>query len=105
MRRAKVARSADPVVAALGPAGRLVAHRDLGPPGLVQWADRRSPIAERQGRRALQLSGGDLSGLLGGPVSYAIYALICILVAPLARRHLLPPGAVQPSAVRRSGWV
>ncbi len=62
----------------------------LGPTPI---ADCRSPIAERQGRRALQLSGGDLSGLLGGPVSYGIYALICIiLVAPLVRRHLLRPG-------------
>ncbi|GLH98751.1 tripartite tricarboxylate transporter permease [Phytohabitans aurantiacus] len=45
------------------------------------------PIAERQGRMALQLSGGDLSGLLGGPVSYLIYAAIVVILAwPLLRR-------------------
>ncbi|MET7330336.1 tripartite tricarboxylate transporter permease [Nonomuraea sp. NPDC005650] len=45
------------------------------------------PRAELQGRRSLQLSGGELSGLLGGPVSYAIYAVILVLLAwPLIRR-------------------
>jgi putative tricarboxylic transport membrane protein len=39
------------------------------------------PRAELQGRRALQLSGGDLSGLLGGPVSYTVYGLIVLLLA------------------------
>jgi len=39
------------------------------------------PIAERQGRLALQLSGGDLSGLVGGPVSWVIYALIAAVLA------------------------
>ncbi|MFI0448007.1 tripartite tricarboxylate transporter permease [Actinomadura sp. 6N118] len=44
------------------------------------------PRAELQGRRALQLSGGDLSGLLGGPVSYTVYGLIVLLLAwPLIR--------------------
>lgn len=38
------------------------------------------PLAERQGRMALQLSGGDLSGLLGGPVSFVIYAIIAVVV-------------------------
>ncbi|WP_433441103.1 tripartite tricarboxylate transporter permease [Nonomuraea sp. CA-141351] len=38
------------------------------------------PRAELQGRRSLQLSGGDLSGLLGGPVSYVIYAVVLILL-------------------------
>jgi putative tricarboxylic transport membrane protein len=47
------------------------------------------PRAELQGRRALQLSGGDLSGLLGGPVSYTVYGLIVLLLTwPLARRVL-----------------
>jgi putative tricarboxylic transport membrane protein len=48
------------------------------------------PIAERQGRMALQLSGGELSGLLGGPVSYLIYtAVVVILAWPLLRRYTL----------------
>ncbi|MFG6198131.1 hypothetical protein [Nonomuraea sp. JJY05] len=47
------------------------------------------PRAELQGRRSLQLSGGDLSGLLGGPVSYTVYAVILILLAwPLIRRFV-----------------
>ncbi|MEU8658266.1 tripartite tricarboxylate transporter permease, partial [Actinoplanes philippinensis] len=47
------------------------------------------PMAERQGRMALQLSGGDLSGLLGGPVSYAVYAIVAVILAwPLLRRFL-----------------
>ncbi|MEH1130759.1 tripartite tricarboxylate transporter permease [Micromonospora sp. CPCC 206061] len=50
------------------------------------------PIAERQGRMALQLSGGDLSGLLGGPVSYLIYAAIVVILAwPLLRRYVRRP--------------
>ncbi|WP_283135136.1 tripartite tricarboxylate transporter permease [Rhizohabitans arisaemae] len=45
------------------------------------------PRAELQGRRSLQLSGGELSGLIGGPVSYTIYAIIAlILLWPLLRR-------------------
>ncbi|MFC7531944.1 tripartite tricarboxylate transporter permease [Actinoplanes sp. GCM10030250] len=51
------------------------------------------PIAERQARMALQLSGGELSGLLGGALSYLIYAVVVlILVWPLLRR-VLPRGA------------
>jgi putative tricarboxylic transport membrane protein len=47
------------------------------------------PRAELQGRRSLQLSGGDLSGLLGGPVSSTIYAVILILLAwPLIKRFV-----------------
>jgi len=50
------------------------------------------PIAERQGRMALQLSGGDLSGLIGGPVSYVIYAAIVVILAwPLLSRHVVRP--------------
>jgi putative tricarboxylic transport membrane protein len=50
------------------------------------------PMAERQGRMALQLSGGDPSGLLGGPVSYVIYAAIAVILAwPLIRRYVLRP--------------
>lgn len=45
------------------------------------------PRAELQGRRSLQLSGGDLSGLVGGPLSIAIYAVLVVLLAwPLIRR-------------------
>ncbi|WP_425564053.1 tripartite tricarboxylate transporter permease [Nonomuraea longicatena] len=44
------------------------------------------PRAELQGRRALQLSGGELSGLVGGPVSWAVYLVIAaILLWPLVR--------------------
>jgi putative tricarboxylic transport membrane protein len=53
------------------------------------------PMAERQGRMALQLSGGDLSGLLGGAVSYLVYAIVAvILLWPLLRRFL-------PAGVRK----
>ena len=34
------------------------------------------PLAEKHGRRALQLSGGDISGLIGGPVAWVCYAII-----------------------------
>jgi putative tricarboxylic transport membrane protein len=52
------------------------------------------PVAERQGRMALQLSGGDLSGLIGGPVSFVVYSLIVLLLAwPLLRR-LVPRARV-----------
>jgi putative tricarboxylic transport membrane protein len=38
------------------------------------------PMAERQARMSLQLSGGDPSGLVGGPVSWVIYAVIAVIV-------------------------
>ena len=45
------------------------------------------PIAERQARMALQLSNGDVSGLIGGPVAYVIYAAILLMIAwPLIAR-------------------
>jgi len=48
------------------------------------------PIAERQARIALQLSNGDLSGLVGGPVSYEIYLIILVLIGwPLLRRYVV----------------
>ncbi|MEV1170640.1 tripartite tricarboxylate transporter permease [Nonomuraea sp. NPDC049784] len=47
------------------------------------------PRAELQGRRSLQLSGGDLSGLLGGPVSYVIYAIVLILLTWPLIKHLV----------------
>jgi putative tricarboxylic transport membrane protein len=37
------------------------------------------PMAERQARMSLQLSGGDMSGLIGGPVSWTIYAVISVI--------------------------
>ena len=47
------------------------------------------PIAEKQGRRSLQLTGGDMSGLIGGPVAWVCYAIILtVLVWPLAHRVL-----------------
>ena len=57
-----------------------------------------APRAELQGRRTLQLSGGEVSGLLGGPVSYVIYTLIVLVLAwPLVRRYV-----VRPLAERRA---
>jgi putative tricarboxylic transport membrane protein len=49
------------------------------------------PLAEKQGRRALQQSGGDLSGLLGGPIAWVCYSIIVLvilwpLIARLVRR-------------------
>jgi len=45
------------------------------------------PIAERQARMSLQLSNGDPSGLIGGPVAYIIYAVIlAMLTWPLIAR-------------------
>jgi putative tricarboxylic transport membrane protein len=50
------------------------------------------PRAELQGRRSLQLSGGELSGLVGGPVSYAVYTtIVLVLVWPLVRRFVVRP--------------
>jgi putative tricarboxylic transport membrane protein len=44
------------------------------------------PLAELQGRRSLQLSGGDLDGLIGGPVAWVCYAVIAVvLLWPLGR--------------------
>ncbi|MFW5471371.1 tripartite tricarboxylate transporter permease [Knoellia sp. CPCC 206435] len=42
------------------------------------------PLVERQGRRSLQLTGGELDGLVGGPVAWVCYVLIVLaLVWPL----------------------
>ena len=38
------------------------------------------PLAEKHGRRALQLSGGDISGLIGGPVAWVCYAIIAVVI-------------------------
>ena len=44
------------------------------------------PLAELQGRRSLQLSGGELDGLIGGPVAWVCYAVIAVvLLWPLGR--------------------
>jgi putative tricarboxylic transport membrane protein len=49
------------------------------------------PMAERQARMSLQLSGGDLSGLIGGPVAWTVYAVVAVIalwpLVSLARRR------------------
>jgi putative tricarboxylic transport membrane protein len=46
------------------------------------------PNAEQQMRRALQLSGGQLSGLVNSPFSIVVYTIIvALLVVPLLRRR------------------
>jgi putative tricarboxylic transport membrane protein len=56
------------------------------------------PLAEKQGRRSLQLTGGDLSGLLGGPVAWTAYAIVLLVLfwplvarAVAAARRLISP--------------
>ncbi|MFJ8689688.1 tripartite tricarboxylate transporter permease [Micromonospora wenchangensis] len=50
------------------------------------------PRAELQGRRALQLSGGELHGLIGGWVSWLIYAaILVVLLWPLIGRFVVRP--------------
>jgi putative tricarboxylic transport membrane protein len=50
------------------------------------------PHAELQGRRALQLSGGELHGLIGGWVSMLIYAsILVVLLWPLIGRFVVRP--------------
>ncbi|MFI2646733.1 MULTISPECIES: tripartite tricarboxylate transporter permease [Micromonospora] len=50
------------------------------------------PRAELQGRRALQLSGGELHGLIGGWMSWLIYATIAVvLLWPLIGRFVVRP--------------
>ena len=39
------------------------------------------PLVERKGRQSLQLTGGDISGLVGGPVAWFCYVLIVIALA------------------------
>jgi putative tricarboxylic transport membrane protein len=46
------------------------------------------PNAEQQMRRALQLSGGQLSGLVNSPFGIVVYTIIvALLVVPLLRRR------------------
>ena len=55
------------------------------------------PLAEQQGRRSLQLSGGDLSGLVGGPVAWVCYVIIAVVLAwPLAARVLRSRRGAEP---------
>ncbi|MFE9693886.1 tripartite tricarboxylate transporter permease [Micromonospora sp. NPDC005806] len=50
------------------------------------------PRAELHGRRALQLSGGELHGLIGGWVSWVIYAaILVVLLWPLIGRFVVRP--------------
>ncbi len=45
------------------------------------------PLFERHLRRSLQTTGGDVSGLLGGPVSWVCYGIvIVVLLWPLVAR-------------------
>jgi len=47
------------------------------------------PLAEKHGRRSLQLSGGDLSGLIGGPVAWVCYVIIAgVVLWPLIAKVL-----------------
>ena len=47
------------------------------------------PLAEKKGRQALQLSGGDVSGLLGGPVAWIAYTVVVLVLAwPLISKVL-----------------
>jgi len=39
------------------------------------------PLVERKGRQSLQLTGGDISGLVGGPVAWVCYVLIVVALA------------------------
>ena len=39
------------------------------------------PLVERKGRQSLQLTGGDISGLVGGPVAWVCYVLIVVAIA------------------------
>ncbi|MFD4193944.1 tripartite tricarboxylate transporter permease [Amycolatopsis thermoflava] len=45
------------------------------------------PAAEQQMRRALQISDGDLTGLVNSPLAIGVYVLVAVLLAwPLARK-------------------
>ena len=45
------------------------------------------PSAEQQMRRALQISDGDLTGLVDSPLAIGVYVLVAVLLAwPLVRR-------------------
>jgi putative tricarboxylic transport membrane protein len=57
------------------------------------------PAAEQQMRRALQLSDGDLTGLVNTPFSIVVYVVIAVLLFfPLIRKLVTPtkPAALTP---------
>ena len=57
------------------------------------------PAAEQQMRRALQLSDGDLSGLVNTPFSIVVYVVIAVLLFfPLIRKAIAPKKPTTPSA-------
>ncbi|MQM27124.1 tripartite tricarboxylate transporter permease [Glycomyces albidus] len=60
------------------------------------------PMAERQARMSLQLSGGDLSGLVGGPVSWTVYGIIALIalwpLAALVRRRTARDREPEPAS-------
>ncbi|OZM71491.1 tripartite tricarboxylate transporter TctA [Amycolatopsis antarctica] len=59
------------------------------------------PAAEQQMRRALQLSDGDLSGLVNSPMAIVVYVIIAILLAwPLLRKVIGPRKPASPEHER-----
>ena len=67
------------------------------------------PIAEKKGRQALQLSGGDVSGLLGGPVAWVAYLIVLLVLCwPLVRKVLPsrrgPGGGSSGDPQPNAGW-
>ncbi|GAB3440934.1 tripartite tricarboxylate transporter permease [Phycicoccus ginsengisoli] len=66
------------------------------------------PLVERKGRQSLQLTGGDISGLVGGPVAWVCYVLIVLalawpLIGALLRRGRGGGGGDRPGAGDGSG--
>ena len=56
------------------------------------------PAAEQQMRRALQLSDGDLTGLVNTPFSVVVYVIIAVLLFFPLLRKLVKPGKPAPPA-------
>ena len=66
------------------------------------------PLVERKGRQSLQLTGGDISGLVGGPVAWVCYLLIVValawpLIGGLLRRGRGGGGGDRPGGGDGSG--
>jgi putative tricarboxylic transport membrane protein len=66
------------------------------------------PLVERKGRQSLQLTGGDISGLVGGPVAWVCYVLIVVaiawpLIGGLLRRGRGGGGGDRPGGGNDSG--
>jgi putative tricarboxylic transport membrane protein len=60
------------------------------------------PAAEQQMRRALQLSDGDLGGLVNTPFSVVVYAVIAVLLFfPLIRKLVVGRKEPAPPAEER----